>query len=311
MGVELTDFYIFLSKKFIFIMADEEQKIVDDIGELDLGEKKKKKKEKKENKEKSPDVSPEVDLDLKKKKKKKEKSAEKEEAGDAVGDLDLTKKKKKKTKDKSEKSEQSDEVKELVLDPKSKKGKKTKKDKTVATERKVEELDEANMATYGYGDLLDRVFDLMEENIVGKGAKGFGKRIVCPPPQMVRIGTKKSGYQNFGITCESLNRQAKHVMQYILAETGTSGNLDGDAKQMILRGRFKPSHMENVLREYIKEYVQCATYKSANTILEKLDRLTFMICNDCSSRRTVMAMTTGFQALVSKRKKQRKKVAWN
>jgi len=289
-------------------MADEEKKIVDDLGELDLGEKKKKKKdkkEKKEKKEKSPaldDAGGELELDLKKKKKKKKTEDKKEE--DVVGDLDLTKKKKKKTKDKSEKSEKSEDIVDLDLTGKSKK--KKDKNKVVATERKMEELDEANMATYGYDTLLDRVFDLMEENSVGKGAKGFGKRIVCPPPQMVRIGTKKSGYQNFGITCQSLNRQAKHVMQYILAETGTSGNLD-QKEQMILRGRFKPSHMENVLREYIKEYVQCATCKSANTVLEKLDRLTFMNCNDCSSRRTVMAMTAGFQALVGKRKKQREK----
>merc|ERR1712050_95103 len=274
---------------------------------LNLGEKKKK-KEKKEKKEKKSDKkeaspSPDLDLDLKKKKKKEKK----EKAADAdLGDLDLTKKKKKK--DKKEKTEKSEDVDALDLsEKKDKKKKKVKKTEATATERKMEELDEENMATYGYDCLLNRVFDLMEENSVGKGAKGFGKRIVCPPPQMVRIGTKKSGYQNFGITCESLNRQAKHVMQYILAETGTSGNLDGDAKQMILRGRFKPSHMENVLREYIKEYVHCATCKSANTILEKLDRLTFMICNDCSSRRTVMAMTTGFQALVGKRKKQREK----
>merc|ERR1711976_891708 len=222
-------------------------------------------------------------------------------------------KKKKKDKDgkkseKSDKSEISEDAPKLVLgEKKKKKEEKKKKKETVAVERQMEELDESQMASFEYGDLLNRVFDLMDTQGVGKGAKGGAKRIVCPPPTMVRIGTKKSGYQNWGVTCEALGRQAKHVMQYVLAETGTSGNMDGDGKQLILRGRFKPAHMENVLREYIKEYVQCATCKSANTILEKLDRLTFMICNVCSSRRTVMAMTTGFQALVGKRKKQREK----
>merc|ERR1712160_23061 len=95
------------------------------------------------------------------------------------------------------------EIGDLDLDlSKKKKEKKVKKAETSAVERKMEELDEANMASYGYIDLLDRVFDLMETGQVGKGAKGFGKRIVCPPPQMVRIGTKKSGYQNFGVTCD-------------------------------------------------------------------------------------------------------------
>lgn len=290
-------------------MADENKTILDaEMADLNLGEKKVKKVKKEKKEKKSAPVDGEigdVDLDLKKKKKvKKEKTAD-AEIGDL--DLDLSKKKKKKTKEKSEKSEKSDDIEALDLSGKKKKEKKVKKAETSAVERKMEELDEANMASYGYIDLLDRVFDLMEENSVGKGAKGFGKRIVCLPPQMVRIGTKKSGYQNFGVTCECLNRSPKHVLQYVLAETGTSGNLDGDAKQIILRGRFKPSHMENVLREYIKEYVQCGTCKSANTTLEKMDRLTFMSCNDCSSRRTVLAMTTGFQALVGKRKKQREK----
>lgn len=288
-------------------MADDDKKVIDEMADLDLGDKKKKKKEKKEKKEKKPAAgdnetaaSPDLDLDLKKKKKKKDKT------DGELGDLDLGTKKKKKVK-KSEKSEKSEDVDDLDLSGKKPTKKKVKKSEAKnATERKMEELDEANMANYGYTDLLERVFDFMEEQQAGKGAKGFGKRIICPPPSMVRIGTKKSGYQNFGATAECLNRQPKHVMQYILAETGTSGNLD-QKNQMILRGRFKPSHMENVLREYIKEYVQCATCKSANTMLEKLDRLTFMNCNDCSSRRTVLAMTTGFQALVGKRKKQREK----
>jgi len=187
----------------------------------------------------------------------------------------------------------------------AKKPKKVKTDKKVSKERKTEEIDEEKMARYDYETLLFRVFDKMENIGVGKGAKG-SKRIVCAPPTMVRIGTKKSGYQNFGVTCDGLARQHKHVMQYILAETGTSGNLDM-TNQLILRGRFKPSHMENILREYIREYVQCGTCKSANTVLEKIDRLTFMACNDCSSRRTVLAMTAGYQAVTGKRKKLREK----
>jgi len=218
-----------------------------------------------------------------KKEKKKSSKDEDDEEATAAGELDLGKKKKK---DK----------------------KKTKEDKPAAktsTWGNMEQLDEADMASHSYGDLLLRVFDRMEQMGVGKGSKGT-KRIVCKPPNMVRIGTKKSGYQNFGQTCKDLNRSTKHVMQYILAETGTSGNLD-ITEQLIMRGRFKPAHMENILRDYIKEYVQCATCKSANTSLDKIDRLTFMNCMDCSSRRTVASMQAGFQAVVGKRKKLREK----
>ena len=47
--------------------------------------------------------------------------------------------------------------------------------------------------------MLNRVFDKMEENSVGKGAKGFGKRIVCPPPQMVQKVFKKIVLKNLQI----------------------------------------------------------------------------------------------------------------
>jgi len=293
-------------------MTDEETKIVEGMDDLKLEKKEKKKKKK------TKDTGDAGDLDLaeKPKKKKKEKKAD-DGAGPSL-DLDLgaKKKKTKKTK-KSSKDEDGDENDaeagagelDLTLDKKKKKkdkGKKKDGPKAIAsTWGNMEQLNKEDMAAHGYDELLTRVFDKMETMGVGKGSKG-SKRIVCKPPMMVRIGTKKSGYQNFGQTCDDLKRSTKHVMQYILHETGTSGNLD-ITNQLIMRGRFKPAHMENVLRDYIKEYVQCTTCKSANTSLDKIDRLTFMNCHDCSSRRTVASMQAGFQAVVGKRKKLREK----
>lgn len=279
-------------------MADDDKKIDVDMENLSL-EKKKKKKTKKPVE----DGGPDLDLGGKKEKKKKTKkpAGGDGDTGGAAPELDLGEKKKKPKKKKTG----DDEAAAPGLELGDKKPKKKKEKGPVAKERVMEELDESQMASYQYEDLLYRVFDKMESMGVGKGSKG-SKRIVCKPPLMVRIGTKKSGYQNFGTTCEALSRSTKHVMQYILAETGTSGNLD-ITNQLILRGRFKPAHMENILREYIKEYVQCATCKSANTILDKIDRLTFMNCHDCSSRRTVLAMNAGFQAITGKRKKLREK----
>ena len=46
---------------------------------------------------------------------------------------------------------------------------------------------------------------------------------------------------------------------------------------------------------------------SQHSVLDKIDRLTFMNCHDCSSRRTVLAMNAGFQAITGKRKKLREK----
>ncbi len=52
------------------------------------------------------------------------------------------------------------------------------------------------------------------------------------------------------------------------------------------------------------EYVTCKTCKSPDTELNKGEnRLYFVTCNNCGSRRSVTAIKTGFSAQVGKRKK--------
>ncbi len=50
------------------------------------------------------------------------------------------------------------------------------------------------------------------------------------------------------------------------------------------------------------EYVTCKICKSPDTLLSKENRLYFMTCESCGSRRSVSAIKTGFQAQVGKRK---------
>ena len=116
------------------------------------------------------------------------------------------------------------------------------------------------------------------------------------------MGTKKTVYENFGQTCADLNRDPKHVLNYILVEIGTTGNIT-DKGGFVIRGKFTSAQMEKILKPYIKEYVLCKTCKRANTTLSKTDRLTFMDCQDCSSRTTVAVTKKGFEALTGKRKK--------
>lgn len=45
-------------------------------------------------------------------------------------------------------------------------------------------------------------------------------------------------------------------MQFLFAELGTSGSVDG-SRRLIIKGRFQQKGIETVLRSYIKEYVTC------------------------------------------------------
>lgn len=97
-----------------------------------------------------------------------------------------------------------------------------------------------------------------------------------------------------GILICRLHRQPKHLLDFLLAELGTSGSVDGNS-QLIIKGRFQQKQIENVLRRYIKEYVTCHTCRSPDTILQKDTRLFFLQCETCGSRCSVASIKSGFQ----------------
>ncbi|KAK6185827.1 hypothetical protein SNE40_007975 [Patella caerulea] len=152
---------------------------------------------------------------------------------------------------------------------------------------------------YTYDELLLRVFDIMREKNP-EMISGEKKKFVMRPPQVLRVGTRKSSFANFTDICRLLHRQPKHVLAFLLAELGTSGSVDGN-NQLIIRGKYNQKQIENVLRRYIKEYVTCHTCRSPDTLLQKDTRLYFLQCETCGSRCSVASIKSGFQAVTGKR----------
>lgn len=197
-------------------------------------------------------------------------------------DFSKTKKKKKKKKD----------LDELVRDDVDKKH-----------ELKEEENESSTWSgsdrDYTYDELLTRVFEIMREknpDMVG----GKEKRFKMRPPQVLKIGSKKTSFANFNEICKTLHRQPKHLLDFLLAELGTNGSVDGN-NQLIIKGRFQQQQIQNVLKRYIKEYVSCHTCRSHETILQKDTRLFFLQCETCGSRCSVVSIKSGFQAVTVKR----------
>ena len=56
---------------------------------------------------------------------------------------------------------------------------------------------------------------------------------------MLREGTKKTVFVNLIEICKGIHRNPDHVVQYMMAELGTSGTLDGQ-NRLITKGRFTP-----------------------------------------------------------------------
>lgn len=209
---------------------------------------------------------------------------------------------------------------DMKIDFSVKKKKKKKKDLTelmeaedAAREEEKENVDvqctpwAATDRDYTYDELLERVFEIILDKNPDMAA-GRKPKFVMRPPQVLRVGTKKTSFANFTEICKTLHRQPKHLLDFLLAELGTSGSVDGNA-QLIIKGRFQPKQIENVLRRYIKEYVTCHTCRSPETILQKDTRLFFLQCESCGSRCSVASIKSGFQAVTSKRAAIRAKTA--
>lgn len=271
------------------------------------------------NEDDQDDGNVDIDLDFTKQKKKKKKKqpfiAEDADASsenkiettqDGAGDNDVG----------------VDDSFDLDMDfSKTKKKKKTKKPKNLddliaEAEEKDEDLENVDDNStqwgnsdrdYTYDELLNRAFEIMRDKNPDMAA-GKKQKFVMRPPQVVKIGAKKTSFANFTEICKMLHRQPKHLLDFLLAELGTSGSVDGNS-QLIIKGRFQQKQIENVLRRYIKEYVTCHTCRSPDTILQKDTRLFFLQCETCGSRCSVASIKSGFQAVTAKRAAIRAKTA--
>lgn len=257
-------------------------------------------------------------LNLEKKKKKKKKPAmadpdaapagegegeveelAPEDDGEAAQGLDLSMAKKKKKK--KPKARTDEEFGAMVEDAESMPAEGTE------AENEEDRLDnqpklpwDGSDRDYSYQELLDRVFGILREN--NPELTGEKRRTIMKPPQVAREGTKKTVFTNFLELCKTMNRQLEHVQAFLLAELGTSGNLDGQSR-LVVKGRFQPKAFEGVLRRYVNEYVLCNSCKSPDTLLDRdsATRIMFLRCQQCGASRTVAAIKAGFVARTSRR----------
>lgn len=243
----------------------------------------------------------------KKKKKKSSKLKEGEDDGAAAdGEFDPSALKKKKKK-KAPKADTDDFEAKLA--------EKTAGEKAEEAAAAAEPVEEGDMfkgtgiwqhnatVNISYNLLLNRFFTLLHNqhpDLIASGSKSYK----IPPPQCLREGNKKTIFANIPEICKRMKRTEEHVTQFLFAELGTSGSVDG-SRRLVIKGRFQQKQIENVLRRYIVEYVTCKTCRSPDTDLNKGEnRLYFVTCNSCGSRRSVTGIKTGFTAQVGKRKRQ-------
>ena len=105
---------------------------------------------------------------------------------------------------------------------------------------------------YLYPELLGRIFRTLRQH--NPALSGDKKKYTIVPPSVQREGSKKTLFANSLDICKRMHREPEHVYAFLFAELGTLGNIDG-SQRLIIKGRFQPKQIENVLRKYIGEFL--------------------------------------------------------
>lgn len=215
--------------------------------------------------------------------------------------FDFGKKRKKK---KEGKEDGKEEKKKKKKDKEEKEGDDSPKEKVEKEDEEATEIEFIRGPVHTYEDLLKRVHTIIEEH---NPALSSRKKYTMKPPEIIRVGSKKVGWVNFGMICGLMSRSTDHVMSYFSAEFGAEASLAGEG-QLVVKGRFTGKQVETLLRKYISTYVTCAMCKSPQTTLERdsSTRLHNIKCSGCGSFKSVPPIKSGFHATTRADRKRAK-----
>lgn len=135
-----------------------------------------------------------------------------------------------------------------------------------------------------YDNLLDRIYSF-PGMISSKTSEN--KPIIIP----ALIGHKEGKYMyitNFSAIYNMINRNKNHVAKYISIETNAPLSLISDDCLKIVC-KFSITEMQNIIKKYVQEFVQCSQCKGIDTKLMRnsVERLMEISCTKCSAKRIV------------------------
>ncbi len=134
------------------------------------------------------------------------------------------------------------------------------------------------MSEEEYIKLLDRAFEKIPE--------GFHEtdRWKIPTARLEFEG-KNTLIVNFKEIIETIKRDDKHFIKFILQEVGTAGGIKGN--KAILKGKQKLSTIDRLIKNYCEKFVICETCLKPDTVIIKEGRSHLLVCHACGTRHPV------------------------
>ncbi len=91
--------------------------------------------------------------------------------------------------------------------------------------------------------------------------------------------------KNFGEMANSINREGRYFLSYLLNELGTAGDRDGG--RAILQGKIPRGRIQKSIEEYVNRYVICHECKRPDTHLVREGRTLILRCDACGAFRPI------------------------
>ena len=136
---------------------------------------------------------------------------------------------------------------------------------------------------------------------------GESKKFTITMPNVGPLGSRKTMWANFEEIISSINRKLDHVKSFVEADLGVESNLN-EKNQLVIKGRFSPKQIKQIMKNYLKEYVKCRNCKSFNTELEKDAAIRSFIlkCKECGATTAVTNVTKGFKNMARGERRKKK-----
>jgi|AntRauTorckE6833_2_1112554.scaffolds.fasta_scaffold14771_2 translation initiation factor 2 subunit 2 len=136
--------------------------------------------------------------------------------------------------------------------------------------------------TYNTYDLLDKVYDELEKN---EKVKNRSKMVLTRPE--VSRANRKTFVVNFREICKKLNRTEMELQKFFDDELRKKSSIDVNGVLIIQASSFQQNAIQSILVSYIKNYVLCKECSSNDTKLLKENRILFLECNICKSKKAI------------------------
>ncbi|MFQ5970005.1 MAG: translation initiation factor IF-2 subunit beta [Nitrososphaerales archaeon] len=135
------------------------------------------------------------------------------------------------------------------------------------------------MTKTDYENLLKK----LQSKSVSQSQKS-ASRIELPTPQIMWVGNKTI-FRNFMDFPKLLIRDPEKVLLYLAKEFGSAAYIAGE--KGIFVGKKEPSVFMSLFERYMKDYVMCPVCSSPDTKIERVKRLSFLVCEACGARSSI------------------------